>query len=353
MELDVHGSDGIAYLCHQTDCSAPWHRFNLRRVLAEIKSFLDSRPDQLVLIRLEDHMNGSEYDWFNSSLIKTYGHQIYTPPKQNAGFKTCLNGGTRPVESLVSSQLIKEGQQIIFIGLDCNRDGAVRAEDMAFIYPQKEIWFDRDIVDRCDGIASDKHYFRAVEGDNTFSNKQFNPVTLSTAARCGVNDLAMDHIGAGDSEGMNSDSPKDWSGRYGLQFWTFKTNGIQWLDHQQVCVASVPDGNEGSGLNSLASYETSACDQPRAYLCHNGIDYYLARNGEDIIKRGWENGRDMRLQYGGGEFSSPRTPMEVYSMMNLIHEENAGHAWLNLKQKPEGFRFFSAARTSVKTVPPK
>ncbi len=91
--LDTHEYLGRAYLCHGT--CGPWGRKKLRPVLTEIKSFLDSNPNEVVTIIFESYLTEerTEASFVDTDLIDhVYAHPIGAPWPT---LLEMINAGTR------------------------------------------------------------------------------------------------------------------------------------------------------------------------------------------------------------------------------------------------------------------
>ena len=101
-ELKLSHGDGNTG-CHPND------RY-FAQGLEEISSWISNNPNEVVLIMLEDHMEG-EYEKAMSDLDKTIGHLVYKP-----------NGCQRLPMDLTKADVLAEGKQILVLGGNCSTD---------------------------------------------------------------------------------------------------------------------------------------------------------------------------------------------------------------------------------------
>jgi hypothetical protein len=212
LELDVHWfpsarAGGFApVVCHATaehgGCSV---EKTLAEVLREIHGWLRESPDQVLLLYLEDHLDGQEgHDAAAAVLEHELGSAIHRP---------AAGGGCAPTPlDLTRSQVRSTGAQVVIVS-DCGSGAAWQSQIWSFAdhvetrprgyrdFPDCGPDFDRDTYDnelvRYFEDSTQLTAGGSVVGAST-RDDGLTPATAAAMARCGVDLLGLDQLTDGD-----------------------------------------------------------------------------------------------------------------------------------------------------------
>ena len=243
LELDAHwwpslrSSGRTPVLCHAQ--GAPTHvgcstERLLQDGLAEVRAWLDANPGELVLLYLEDHLEGVEgHDRAAADVRAAFGDRLYAPA---AGECTAL-----PL-TLTREAVRAAGAQVVVMTGGCRRGVGTAWHGVAFAETQRKE--DRPVAyggyPRCGGVdlSREDGVFRRYFEDTTFVNSAatlggqatpddgLTPETVAAMTRCGVDLLGLDQLVPGD-------------GRLDALVWSFAPGQ---LDLPGVAVQRASDG---------------------------------------------------------------------------------------------------------------
>lgn len=322
-ELDAHGRNHHAYFCHSIDCGV--HRVNARRVLSEIKTFVDAHPEAFLLIRLQDNMHKATYDSLGASLQRIFGNRLFTPQEVFPHHHACSQGGARVPPNITLADLKAAGKQLLIWGIRCHHAGADRLSDVVWVRSASEPDSHKDFATDCNDVRADR-FVRVVEADNRFADKTVPNRQIPSALRCGVNAIAMDHIGPlyGRRYGVNSDNTRqEWTGRLGLQLWTWRAANDP---SAGPCTFTRPTGVEGHNEHGLATFLSASCDHAKAYVCKQEQRWFVS-----TATGNWSGGHS-GCGVEHADFAVPRTPVEVYEMIQAVLDSAVPEAWVHYRQ---------------------
>lgn len=213
LELDAHWwpslrSAGRApVLCH----AQPRHEgCTTERLLsdglAEIDAWLRGNPGEIVLLYLEDHLDGQEgHDRAAADLRAAFGERLYAP----------TGGECTPLPLRLTRDAVRAaGAQVVVMTGGCRRGVGSDWHGAAFAETQRRESRPVDYggYPRCGGfppVASDALFLRYFE-DSTFLNRALvptgqtspddglTPATVAAMTRCGVDLLGLDQLVPGD-----------------------------------------------------------------------------------------------------------------------------------------------------------
>lgn len=279
--------------------------------LTEIDGWLDANPDELVMLRIEAHLDGATgHDAAAAALTNTIGDHLVTPPPATDGCAKLDLDWTRAD--------IRERGQVMLIS-DCGHgdnwpamvfnDSAVRVESTVraqdFSYPA------------CAGIARtgdnshESRWIRFYDDATLLSSyasfggtppRRATPSIAEGWTRCGVNQPAFDHL-----------TPTD--GRLAALVWTWATDGNQEGDCAVVDTAT----------GRLAARPCHS--DPLPHLCASG-------HGEVWITASPSGPADDEA-CDGGHPAVPRSGWEAQRVVDL--GAAAPEAWVALTRGPNGW----------------
>lgn len=243
LELDAHWfpslrSPGQApVLCHAQ--GAPTHvGCSTERLLSdglgEVAAWLRANPGEVVLLYLEDHLEGAQgHDRAAADVHKALGDRLFAP----AGGE-CT---TLPL-ALTRDEVHAAGKQVVIMTGGCRRGVGTAWHGVAFAETQRKE--DRPVAYggylRCGGadLSREDGVFRRYFEDSTFVNRAaalgrqatpddgITPETAAAMTRCGVDLLGLDQLVPGD-------------GRLEALVWSFAPGE---LDRSGVAVQRASDG---------------------------------------------------------------------------------------------------------------
>lgn len=321
LELDPHWfpslrSAGRApVLCHAQP--APAHvGCSTERLLSdgltELRSWLVANPDEVVLLYLEDHLEGKEgHDRASADVLAALGDRLYAP----AGSEC-----TQLPLDLTRNAVRAAGKQVVVMTGGCRRDVGTAWQGVAFAEMVREE--DRPVgyggYPRCGGNdpAGEDGVFRRYFEDSTFLNSAatlggaatpddgITPDTAAAMTRCGVDLLGLDQLVPGD-------------GRLDALVWSFAPGQ---LDQAGVAVQRASDGRWESVVGERRL--PVACRLPDGSWTLSGLG-----------PRDSANGRCAGL---GGTFDVPRRGRDAQLLLEAQRAAGAGRVWLALSSAGGG-----------------
>jgi len=292
LELDVHNIGGTPVLCHgrgadQMHAGCTNERTFAQR-LPELRAWLDAHPRQVVLLYLEDHLEGA-YDSGAAVLENVLGPHLYRPPP----------GACTPMPlQLTRKQVLAAGKQVLAIS-SCGEGTAWRG-----------LVFDDAERAKHEGSASDfeaypacrysGHFQRFFEDSTALSfgvgggqaSPGLTPDVTREMTRCGADLLGFDQLLPGD-------------GRLAASAWS-------WARNQ-------PSG-PGCAVQS-GRWRIVPCARKRAFACGN------AGRGFRIVKRRgpW------RARPAGCRRALPRTGFEAQRLRDAMKAAGVRSVWLRYR----------------------
>lgn len=321
LELDAHWFPSLRspgqqpVLCHAQ--GAPTHvgcstERLLADGLAEVRAWLDAHPAEVVLLYLEDHLEGvAGHDRAAADVQAAFGDLLFAPA---AGECTGL-----PL-TLTRDQVRAAGKQVVVMTGGCRRGVGTAWHGVAFAETQRRE--DRPVAyggyPRCGGadLSREDGVFRRYFEDSTFVNPATTPIgqsslddgiTPETAAamtRCGVDLLGLDQLVPGD-------------GRLEALVWSFAAGE---LDLAGVAVQRASDGRWASraGDGRLAA----ACRLPDG-------SWTVTGSGPRVSAAG-------RCEELGGAFDVPRRGRDAQLLLEAQRAAGADQVWLALRSAGGG-----------------
>ena len=327
LELDAHWfpslrSPGRApVLCHAQ--GAPTHvgcstERLLADGLAEVRAWLDANAGEVVLLYLEDHLEGQEgHDRAAREVRDAFDGMLYAPPAGAECTQLPLTLSRDQVRAAGAQVVIMTGGCRKGVGLDWHGVAfaeTLRKEDRPVAYGGH----DRTATPRCDGVdlAQEDGVFRRYFEDSTFVNSAatlggqatpddgITPQTAAAMTRCGVDLLGLDQLVPGD-------------GRLEALVWSFAPGQ---LDRAGVAVQRSSDGRweASSGEGRLPS----ACRLP------DGA-WALTGEGPRVSAKG-------RCDELGGAFAVPRSGRDAQLLREAQQDAGAERVWLALESAGGG-----------------
>lgn len=245
LELDVHTWTDVTtgqqapILCHATDDPRPHTgctaEMTLTDGLVEIDAWLDAHPDEIVMLRVETHLDGAAgYDQAAAAVTEVIGDHLFLPP---------ATGTCTPLDlDLTRADVRAAGAQVMMIS-DCGQgstwqpivwdDDAVRVESTVraqdFTYPtcagiprttpQAEVSYDTRWI----RFYDDATLLSSMVSFGGTAPRRATPADAREWTRCGVNQPAFDHL-----------TPTD--GRLAALVWTW-AEGEGTTDPAEGCAA--------------------------------------------------------------------------------------------------------------------
>lgn len=323
LELDAHWwpslrSPGRApVLCHAQ--AAPTHagcstERLLAAGLAEIRDWLDAHRGEVVLLYLEDHLEGAEgHDRAAADVRAAFGPLLY---ETGGGECTQLPLG------LTRDAVRAAGAQVVVMTGGCRRGVGGDWHGVAFAETQRQEG--RPVAyggyPRCGGadLAREDGVFRRYFEDSTFVNAAttlagqatpddgLTPETVAAMTRCGVDLLGLDQLVPGD-------------GRLAALVWSFAPGQLDApAGHLAVQRASDGRWEAGSGRDRLPA----ACRLP-------GGGWAVTGAGPRVSAKG-------RCDELGGVFAVPRRGRDAQLLLEAQRRAGADRVWLALASSGAG-----------------
>ena len=323
LELDVHYTfkiDGWPWnwgnrllLCHGQDnhvgCS-PADRY-FRDGVAEIARWLDRNPSEVILLYIEDHMDGRYGDAIRT-LSQAFGQRIFRPS----------GNGCQGIPMQISkTDILRAGKQVLIMTDGCrntewNRWVFGGFGDYLNGYPTGEVAdLGTCLASRFSRAFFDSHIVRVYE-DRTRLSATFGdpgdpltPAALARAVQCGVNMPGMDMLSPGDGRldaavwSWQPGEPNDWAG-------------------QEDCAESLGNGR----FNDLncGGFRPFACQRPGTH------DWYVTRQSAP-----WQEGDALCAAETGGQyrFAVPRNAWDNENLKAVKALLGAERVWLNYSDR--------------------
>ena len=319
LELDAHWfpslrSAGRApVLCHAQ--GAPAHpgcstERLLSDGLAEVAGWLDKHPGEIVLLYLEDHLEGQEgHDRAAADLRKAFGTRLYAPP---SGVEC-----TQLPLALTRDAVRAAGAQVVVMTGGCRKGVGLEWHGVAFSETQRKEDRPVDYGDhtRCDDIntAGEDAVFRRYFEDSTFFNHAatlagqtsrddgITPATAAAMTRCGVDLLGLDQL-----------VPAD--GRLEALVWSFAPGTLD-----------APAGAHAVQRASDARWEGTAERDRLAAACRTPDGSWLVTGpGPRVSAEG-------RCDEMGARLDVPRTGLDAQRLLTVQRAAGADRVWLALE----------------------
>ncbi len=321
LELDAHWFPSLRspgrqpVLCHAQ--GAPTHvgcstERLLSAGLTEVRRWLDAHPAEVVLLYLEDHLEGVEgHDRAAADVRAAFGDTLFAP-----------TGGecTQLPLSLTRDEVRAAGKQVVIMTGGCRRGVGTAWHGVAFAETQRRE--DRPVAyggyPRCGGadLSREDGVFRRYFEDSTFVNSAatlgraatpddgITPETAAAMTRCGVDLLGLDQLVPGD-------------GRLEALVWSFAAGE---LDRAGVAVQRASDGRwEATGSNGRLP---AACRLP-------GGGWTVTGDGPRVSAKG-------RCGDLGGAFDVPRRGRDAQLLLEAQRAAGADRVWLALSSAGGG-----------------
>jgi hypothetical protein len=316
LELDAHWFPSLRspgrqpVLCHAQ--GAPTHvgcstERLLADALAEVRGWLVAHPEEIVLLYLEDHLEGQEgHDRASADVAAALGDRLYAP----AGGEC-----TQLPLTLTRDAVRAAGKQVVVMTGGCRRGvgGAWHATAFSESLRKEDRPVGYGGYPRCGGadLSREDGVFRRYFEDSTFVNRAatlagqatpddgITPQTAAAMTRCGVDLLGLDQLVPGD-------------GRLEALVWSFAPGQ---LDRPGVAVQRASDGRwEAAGGTGLRL--------PAACRLADG-SWAVTGAGPRISARG-------RCEDLGGAFDVPRRGRDAQLLLEAQRSAGADRVWLAL-----------------------
>lgn len=319
LELDVHWfpsarTGGFApVVCHATGehggCSV---EKTLAEVLSEIQGWLRENPDQVLLLYLEDHLDGQDgHDAAAAVLEQELGSAIHRPPAGGDCAPTPLD--------LTRDQVRSTGAQVVIVS-DCGSGSAWPAQVWSFAdheetrprgyqdFPDCGPDFDRATYDN-----EMVRYFEdstqltaggSVVGAST-RDDGITPATAAAMARCGVDLLGLDQLTHGDL-------------RLGALVWS-------WAPGE-------PRSGDCAVQRADARWEARACSGRRQAACRADDGSWLLTPRAEL-----RSNAARACASESAAFAAPRTGYEGQLLRVAMEGAGATEAWLGLTRTADSW----------------
>ena len=320
LELDVHwfpsaaaGAGRAPVVCHargagegHAGCSV---EKPLRPVLETISGWLNGHPGAVLLLYLEDHLEGTEgHDAAAGAVEGTLGGAVYRP----SGAQGCQK---LPLD-LTREEVLAAGKQVVVVS-DCGTGAAWQG--VAFD------WSDRRREERPRGFADfpdcgpdfdraayDAELIRYYEDSTALTagvgepDEGITPSTAARMARCGVDLTGIDQL-----------LPDD--GRLEALVWS-------WARHEPS-----PGGGSCALQNADARWEVRNCNRRHRVACR-------AADGSWSVVGPAAPARAARRRCRGvGEHAVPRTGFEGQLLRLAMETAGVSRAWLGQRRQGDGW----------------
>lgn len=315
-KFDTHGSpwawewtsDKQLLLCHGTNdhtgCSIADRYF--RDGLEEVRSFVASNRDEVVLLYIEDHMDG-QYGKASSIISDKIGGYVYRPTTQGSGCQS-LN------MNLTKQQILNAGKNILVVtGGGCSSSSTYNSWVWGTGFNTRTV----ANASSCDGLSRsgyDAGFVRFYEDRTTLSDWFGNPgahITTGNIAqilKCGTNVVGMDKLEEND-------------GRLKQAIWSWGENEPNNWNGQEDCAESRGDGKFND--NNCNNYRRFACHQPDT---HN---WYVTNSSGP-----WTSGSYYcSVEKPGYVFAVPANSYENEQLKAAKASKGTGTVWINLHDR--------------------
>jgi len=324
LELDAHWfpslrSAGQApVLCHaQSRHEGCTTERLLEDGLAEIAGWLDANPGEVVLLYLEDHLDGQQgHDKAVADLRSAFGTRLFTPA---AGTPGC----TQLPLTLTRDAMRAAGAQVVVMTGGCNDAVGQGWLDTTFSETQRKE--DRPVgyggYPRCGGVdlTGEDSVFRRYFEDSTFLNSAatlggqaspddgLTPETVAAMTRCGVDLLGLDQL-----------VPAD--GRLEALAWSFAPGQLDAAAGS--CAAQRVSDGRWEATPCKGERLPAACQLPDGAWTVSGAGPRVSAEG--------------RCEELGAVFAVPRRGRDAQLLLEAQQAAGADAVWLALKSAGNG-----------------
>ncbi|MGM0564740.1 MAG: phosphatidylinositol-specific phospholipase C domain-containing protein [Pseudomonadota bacterium] len=320
-KFDTHGSpwawewtsNDQLLLCHGQDnhlgCSSADRYF--RDGLREVRDFLAANPDEVVLLYIEDHMDG-EYQKASNILDNTVGQYLYRADQHGSG--------CQGVPGNLSKQDILDSNAnlVVITGGGCSGHASYDAR----VFGQGFNTRNTANAAQCDGLSRSGHdsaFVRYYEDRTNLSAAFGNPgepITTGNIGQllaCGANVIGLDKLDEDD-------------GRLESAIWSWGANEPNNYNGAEDCAESRNDGRFNDvGCGAIRQF---ACRQPGT---HN---WYVTQGSGQ-----WSQGNTVCNSETGGshQFAVPGNAYENSQLIDAKSASGATRVWINYNdQASEG-----------------
>ena len=315
LELDAHWfpslrSPGQApVLCHALPNHAGCTTERLlSQGLAEVAVWLRAHPDEVVLLYLEDHLDGQEgHDRAAREVREAFGERLYAP----------AGGECTPLPLTLTRDAVRAaGAQVVVMTGGCRKGVGTSWHGVAFAETQRKE--DRPVgygrYPRCGGadLAREDGLFRRYFEDSTAVNALTSPtgattpddgITPETAGamtRCGVDLLGLDQLVPGD-------------GRLEALVWSFAPGEL-----------GAPTGWHAVQRFTDGRWESTPDRAPRPAACQ------LPDGSWAVSAPAPRASAAEACAERGGVFAVPRRGLDAQLLLRAQRTARAGQVWLAL-----------------------
>ncbi len=201
LEIDIHNIVGTPVVCHGEGADTGHLGCSTERTLAqrlpEVRSWMDAHPDQVLLLYLEDHLEGG-YDAGAAVVRQILGDRLYLPPSGSC---------TQLPHEVSRKQILATGKQAIIMG-NCGEGTAWRSLVFASDERAKFEGSPRDFTTpypTCDYRDHFQRFYEdstnltaAVDKQNGIAPAPLTPAVTRAMTKCGVDLLGFDKLTADD-----------------------------------------------------------------------------------------------------------------------------------------------------------
>ena len=320
-KFDTHGSpwawewtsNDQLLLCHgqsnHLGCSSADRYF--RDGLNELRDFIAANRDEVVLLYIEDHMDG-EYAWASDILDNSIGQDLYRPSHHGSGCQG-LPG------QLTKQDILNSGRNVVVItGGGCSGN----AQYDARVWGQNFNTRNTANAANCDGLSRSGHDSALVRyyEDRTNLSAAFGnpgePITTGNIEQllaCGANVIGFDKLDEDD-------------GRLERAIWSWGYNEPNNYNGAEDCAESRNDGR----------FNDIGCSAVRRFACRQaGTHNWYVTNGSGS----WSQGASTCANETAGQyqFAVPGNAFENSQLNAAKSAAGASSVWLNYSdQNSEG-----------------
>ncbi len=306
-------------LCHGQDnhagCSSYDRTFS--QGLREIRDWLDQpeNRDEVILLYLEDHIDGGWYDDAITDLDHYLGDGIYRP--EGSGCQGIPMDQSR-------SEILARGKQVILVTDGCANGfsswvhGGVG--DYTHGYPTTSVedlgGYPHCATDQFNRAFQDQHILRINEDrtnlSNTFSDpgEPITPAALRTMMQCGINLAGMDKL-------------TPWDGRLKAAVWSWNRGEPNNAGSGEDCAEHLFSGRFNDA--SCSTQRRFACKKPGSH------DWYITADAGS-----WSEGEQLcrNETNGSHRFSVPTHGFDNEKLKEAkAYHGSVGKVWLNYSDR--------------------
>ncbi len=200
LELDVHNIAGTPIVCHGRGADEGHAGCTTERPfaarLAEINGWLDAHPKEILLLYLEDHLEGA-YDTGARVLQDGLGSKLYLPPP---------GGCTQMPHELTRRQIAAAGKQVLVM-TNCGEGTAWRSLGFASDERAEHEGGPRDFEpdEACGYLDHFQRFYEdstklsaAIDQSNGLAPAPMTPAVTRAMVNCGADLLGFDQLTAAD-----------------------------------------------------------------------------------------------------------------------------------------------------------